>query len=899
MEGSWAGSRGKWGGMAVLAQRPRRAHRFDAIGLFALLAVSLLVAFLTPSVRGDLPTEIENRDASRTVTWTMGTAAGLAVQGVDLAGGNASLPWTAHNLSWDRPGEFAANGSLDPTLTMGAAGISLRADTANHIVDGDFVSGTPWTFEPSAHGNVSAAWDTGTATAVFRHDSPKTESSWDHLDVNAGVWAGVNGVAWTNTTKPHEGTGMLGLNFSLGPGPGAWAGVQHLAPVNWSSDRMVVWVLPSNSSLPLTFNVTAYVGATLYGTAPRALVAGWQEVSVDLTELGPVRDALISLTLRVNGQGIPSGTVYVDDLRLGNAKQFEETARVRQSVVKANATSPALGSGVVRVNWSTPTATGIVRVIGIVNVTSTSGSILRTFSAAPGSGWRPFFADVSATTALPGLYEVSVGIDVIADNTSVSSVEARIDDVSLVFPNRHNGTYLSNAVALGTASEFLGVTWAFDASGPTTLWAALRTGNDSSPGSPTWSAWQFWTAAGTYAATLPSASFLQARVDLTTTNASASPNLAAMAVATRHRSMQSGSVASGVFTIPAAELATFRNWRILEARSRTPAGTSISFAIGDGTYWKPVGSDGNITDTNSTMIRWSATLATTNGLVTPTLERVDLVYEYLGLPARVELRWPGWPSPIVVPSGGVVRFTAVALDAGSHVISKEPNRFDWNTNDSHGQVGIDGSYRAGEAGDHIVNVTFVGTTLSATVHVRVLAAGTWIDAMIGYAPYWLAVLTLGAVGYTGYRFGIRRTSAIDDVFLISKDGRLMMHNTRRMRADRDADILSGMLTAILSFLKDADPEENGELRRFEVGGKTTLLERGPHAYLVAVYSGKVPRRAGKNLRRFMTSLETNFGDAFARWSGDPEDLQDLKAFTGRFVSPFRFRPPRRMNGRAS
>src|SRR2546428_751326 len=631
MEGSWAGSRGKWGGMAVLAQRPRRAHRFGAIGLFALLAVSLLVAFLTPSVRGDLPTEIENRDASRTVTWTMGTAAGLAVQGVDLAGGNASLAWTAHNLSWDRPGEFAANGSLAPTLTMGAAGIALRADTANLVMEGDFVWGTPWPLEASARGNVSAAWDAGSASAVFRHDSPKTESSWDHLDVNAGVWAGVNGVAWTNTTKPHEGTGMLGLNFSLGPGPGAWAGVQHLAPVNWSSDRMVVWVLPSNSSLPLTFNVTAYVGATLYGTAPRALVAGWQEVSVDLTELGPVRDALISLTLRVNGQGIPSGTVYVDDLRLGNAKQFEETARVRQSVVKANATSPALGSGVVRVNWSTPTATGVVRVIGIVNVTSTSGSILRTFSAPPGSGWRPFFADVSA-------------------------------------------------------------------------------------------------------ATLPSPSFLQARVDLTTTNASASPNLAAMAVATRHRSMQSGTVASGVFTIPGTELATFRNWRSLQARSRTPAGTSISFATGDGTYWKPVGSDGNITETNSTMIRWSATLATTNGLVTPTLERVDLVYEYLGLPARVELRWPGWPSPIVVPSGGVVKFTAVALDAGLHVISKEPNRFDWNTNDSHGQVGIDGSYRAGEAGDHNVDVTVFRATLSGPGHRRVLSAGAVSGAQGGVTP---------------------------------------------------------------------------------------------------------------------------------------------------------------------
>src|SRR2546425_7118733 len=100
MEGSWAGSRGKWGGMAMLATRPRRAHGFGAIGLFALLAISLLLAFLTPPVRGDLPTETENGDASRTVTWTMGTTAGLILQGVGLGSGNATLPWTPQNISW-------------------------------------------------------------------------------------------------------------------------------------------------------------------------------------------------------------------------------------------------------------------------------------------------------------------------------------------------------------------------------------------------------------------------------------------------------------------------------------------------------------------------------------------------------------------------------------------------------------------------------------------------------------------------------------------------------------------------------------------------------------------------------------------------------------------------------
>jgi len=127
----------------------------------------------------------------------------------------------------------------------------------------------------------------------------------------------------------------------------------------------------------------------------------------------------------------------------------------------------------------------------------------------------------------------------------------------------------------------------------------------------------------------------------------------------------------------------------------------------------------------------------------------------------------------------------------------------------------------------------------------------------------------------------------------------MMHNTRRMRADRDEDILSAMLTAILSFLMDFDREENGDLRRFELGGKTALLERGKNAYLAAVYSGRVPRWAAKDLRRFMDDLERRFGQVFAGWSGDPQDLQGLKEFSDRFVSRLRYRRVRERGGRAS
>src|SRR5207247_6751227 len=143
-----------------------------------------------------------------------------------------------------------------------------------------------------------------------------------------------------------------------------------------------------------------------------------------------------------------------------------------------------------------------------------SWSAVKTLLMSSGMAWRTALLDFAATTALPGLYNVSVGIRVIMDNTSSSSVKVRADDVSLLFPNRHNGTYLSGAIAMGAASEFLRVTWAFDASVPATLRAALRTGNDSSPGSPTWSPWQGWAHTGSQPAGLPPAAFCPVRLDL-------------------------------------------------------------------------------------------------------------------------------------------------------------------------------------------------------------------------------------------------------------------------------------------------------------------------------------------------------------------------------------------------
>lgn len=786
----------------MLIPRPRERSNVGAAVLLALLLLGPAIACLSPMVRADVPGLVDNGDATRTLSWSLNTSDGFTIAGLELANGTATLPWRPANLTWDRPSRFEANvsgGVPDANLTFGVDGVSLRANTTNHVASADFATATPWTFESSPDGNVSAEWNASLQAADLGHASPSVETDWDSMDATT-PWIGIGGPPWINRTHNREGSGMVGLNFSLGSSPVSFAGVQRSSPVDWSShNRLVLWILLLDVSSPVTFNVTAFAGSSLRGTSQRSLTSGWQEVAVDLTELGPSRGSLVSATLRINGQDVNATTVYFDDLRLGNAKVFSQAASVQQTFVKTTATPDRMGSGSLRFNWSFSGAAGVVSATGTVEVSGPSGTSRYSLSRT-GAGWSPFLADISANTALAGSYVLRFEVQVLVDNTSASAATLRVDDVSIRFPNRERGTYLSKAVPLGAASEFLTARWIVDSPRSTAVSLSLRSGNDSVPGSATWSNWHTWTVGGTYPAMLRSAAYVQVMAELQTGNASVSPSLRGMDLSARHR-VASGTIMSGIVSITGP----VSGWRALRAVGDVPARGSIAFSIGDGTFLQPVPSDGELRALSpQTTVRWSATLSTSDGLRTPMLDKVEFVYD-TAVP-------PAFPP--------------------------------------------------------------------------------WVLALSSVMPYAIGVLASCGLGYIGYQFVTRRLFAIDDLFVISKDGRLLMHNTRRMRADRDEDIFSGMLTAILSFLRDSDREENGDLHRFQIGGKTTLLERGAHAYLVAVYSGRVPPWAGKDLSRFMQNLESTFGSALVRWTGDPEDLQGLKEFTKRFVSRTRYRPPR-------
>ena len=872
----------------MLARERRVWPKVPGAVAVAVLAAALLSVALAPlPARGESPSVIVNGDASTTVTWWMNNTKTLTVENASFGGGNATLPWTTRSVTWNTPGDFESNATTVSNLTAVLTGLALRSNWTNRILDGNFSSPGNWQYVNGTGSpyRVNASWNPSADAGLLQHTSPTTELLWKGMDSLSN---------WICSPSPStacslslvapgqkQGTGMIGMNISSHPAAfnasAVWNSLLSSTNyLNWSAvNRVILWIRV-NATLGLTFNLTATEGATgtMLTSIAQPLVAGWQQVVVDLDQLGPPssRDQLSSIWLRINGPAsVPADTwVYFDDVRNGTAKIFDSEAEISQVFSKGNVSSSAPGSAYLSFDWCLCNASNVTSASPSFSLVGPTGSSHSSGLSAPAAAqWSHFSLDVSAWTTAAGDYNLTFALAVAANDTGASNATFLVDNATFLFPDTHNGTYISAPIALGSDSEFLSLNWSASLPSPTIALLWLRSGN----GSGLWNAWQTWMQQGTEPLSILPGSYFQIRFDLNTTNASIVPVFQSLSLETRSH-VPVGAVASSLVPVSGK----FFRWRSLSASLVEPSNTSVAFFIGNGSYWTPVPASGNISSYPSQNLTWKAELRTTDGVLTPSLEKVSVIYEYIGSPVLVRVSPDG---PVEVVVGSSAQFTAVAYDAGGHVVSG--TLFAWYTSDRSGQI-TDGLYVAGSPGVYNVTAVAVGWGVSSTVEVHVVGSPlSWLW------PLLLALVVFGVLGFAGYEIAVRRMFAIDDVFLIAKDGRLILHNTRRMRADRDEDILSGMLTAIMAFLRDQDPEENGELKRFQVGGKTTLLERGDHVYLAAIYSGRVPGWAGKDLHRFMGDLEDTFGDAFARWSGSPEDLHDLKEYMQRFVARVRYR----------
>lgn len=157
---------------------------------------------------------------------------------------------------------------------------------------------------------------------------------------------------------------------------------------------------------------------------------------------------------------------------------------------------------------------------------------------------------------------------------------------------------------------------------------------------------------------------------------------------------------------------------------------------------------------------------------------------------------------------------------------------------------------------------------------------------------WLILIAAGMVGFLLYSRSL--TAAVDEIFVIYEDGRLIAHQTRRLKPGMDDEILSSMLIAIQSFVRDSFKDESGtHLQRLDFGEKKILVEKGEGIFIAVVLHGQRPGKVPQRMKQVIKDIEKEYGASLSGWDGDLEKVRGVKDATDRMFERARLLP----NGR--
>jgi OOP family OmpA-OmpF porin len=111
---------------------------------------------------------------------------------------------------------------------------------------------------------------------------------------------------------------------------------------------------------------------------------------------------------------------------------------------------------------------------------------------------------------------------------------------------------------------------------------------------------------------------------------------------------------------------------------------------------------------------------------------------------------------------------------------------------------------------------------------------------------------------------------VEQVFLIhAETGLLLAHVTAPNLKVPDADLISGMLTAIQDFVRDSfRPGEGGTLTGFTVGEHTVHVEAGPRALVAGVIRGQCPDEVPQGLARTLEQIHLEYATPLTDFEGD-------------------------------
>ncbi|MCX7670251.1 MAG: hypothetical protein N2439_09285, partial [Anaerolineae bacterium] len=119
---------------------------------------------------------------------------------------------------------------------------------------------------------------------------------------------------------------------------------------------------------------------------------------------------------------------------------------------------------------------------------------------------------------------------------------------------------------------------------------------------------------------------------------------------------------------------------------------------------------------------------------------------------------------------------------------------------------------------------------------------------------------------------------VTEIFLIHREsGLLLLHLANETGAADQADLVSGMLTAIRDFAHDAfGRRQEGQLDEIQYGNRRILIEATRHVYLAVVVEGIEPPGFRAAMRDRIMAIEHRYTTALSRFDGDATPFADAR-----------------------
>jgi len=124
----------------------------------------------------------------------------------------------------------------------------------------------------------------------------------------------------------------------------------------------------------------------------------------------------------------------------------------------------------------------------------------------------------------------------------------------------------------------------------------------------------------------------------------------------------------------------------------------------------------------------------------------------------------------------------------------------------------------------------------------------------------------------------KRTYKFEQLFLIEKESGLPICHAKSGAAEtQDADMVSGMLSAIQSFVQDAfSTQEFDGLNTLQLGELSVWIEWGPDAVIAAVIRGVAPERCRTALQQLLEDIHSDYKAQLDAYEGDASPFHPVE-----------------------